>query len=420
MDVVGWSHRQTALPLLERVAVDSSERPDLLARLQAAGCAEAVVLSTCSRTEVYSVAGPVPVDVLRLVAEHRRCAPDELEAVVVRASGQVALEHLFAVTAGLESRLVGEPEVCGQVRRAAREACRAGTAGRELVPAFSAAVRCARRVRDVTSLGGERQSWGHRAVSVGLAHGGRYEGAEVVVVGAGRMAAEVVAHLRRRGLHPQVLARDLAAAARLGGAAAARPFSDLEAALATADLVLLATAARAPLLTASQVARSRAGRASGLTLVDLAVPRAVAADVALVPGVRLLGVEALGDDWPGTSVAAGVEVAQAMVRAEVQRYLDAVAARRAGPLIAALRRSVEQVCLEELARTASSRTGTEELSRVAHVMSGRLMHRTTAVARAAAVAGDTAVLALLADVFCLPETPLERRSVTGRHGASTD
>ena len=107
-------------------------------------------------------------------------------------------------------------------------------------------------------------------------------------------------------------------------------------------------------------------------------------------------------------MTAAVEVGWVLVRSEVQRYLDAVAARRAGPLIAALRRSVEQVCLEELARTAPVRTGSDDLARTAHVMSGRLMHRTTAVARAAAVAGDTAVLALLADVFALPDGASDR------------
>ena len=356
--MLGWSHRHAPLDVLETVAVPQRERTELLALLAAVD-REVVLLSTCSRTEVY--AGPAtPLDdLLAVVARHRGCPPALLAASAERRTGAVAVEHLFRVTAGLESRITGEPEVCGQVRRALRDARRAGTVHGVLTPAFCAAVRCAQRVRDVAGLGTAHRSWGARAVDVGMRAVRPVDRPRVLVVGAGRMATDVVEVLGRRGSSPVVVARDATAARRLVGAERARPLTSLGAALCDADLVVCTTSAAHDVVTVDDVRAACAGRPRPLVVLDLSVPRNVEPGVAHLPGVRLLGPQHLGDDWStDVQLASAVETGAALVRVEAERYLADVAARRAGPLIAALRRHAQDLCLAELQRAARRARGT--------------------------------------------------------------
>lgn len=409
VSMLGWSHSRAPLAVLEQVAVPQGERAALLAQLGRVD-REVVLLSTCSRTEVYAGPSASLDEQLVVLAQQRGCPPEVLAATAERRVGSAAVEHLFRVTSGLESRIVGEPEVCGQVRRAVRDARRAGTVGPVLTGAFGAAVRCAQRMRDVSGLGTARQSWGVRAVDVGLRASARPRatgGASapgVLVVGAGRMATDVVEALAARGLAATVVARDESAARRLVGAARACPLTALVDAMSAADLVYCATSAAHDVVTSAQVRQARAGQWRPLTIVDLSVPRNVQAAVARLPGVHLLGPDDLADDArTDPQLVAAVETATALVQVEAERYVTAVAARRAGPLIAGLRRHVEDLCLAELARAAPGGTGSDDLVRAAHLVAVRLLHQPTLVARAAAAAGDVAALRLLADAFGVPD-----------------
>ena len=399
--VLGWSHRAAPLDVLETVSVPQRERPALLRHLAAVD-PEVVLLSTCSRTEVYTRPGAPLDDLLAVLAHDRRCRPELLVASAERRSGFAALEHLFRVTAGLESRIVGEPEICGQVRRAVRDARRAGTVHSTLTPVFSAAVSCAQRVRDVSGLGTARRSWGARAVDVGL-QAVPVSAPHVVVVGSGRMAADVVEVLHARSLRPVVVARDLPAARRLVGDARVRPLARLVQALREADLVCCATSAAHDVITAQDVRTARHDTARVLAVVDLSVPRNVEPRVGTLPGVCLLGPQDLADDAVADDgLTAAVDTGAALVRVEAERYLAAVAVRRAGPLIAGLRGQVQELCLAELQRGVLRGAPAEEVERVAHRVAVRLLHRPTLTARAAAAAGDAAALRLLAEAFGLP------------------
>lgn len=407
--MVGVSHRGAPLSLLERLTVRREDRPDLRAALRGLGFDEAVVLSTCSRVEVYCVnPSPGPPDpvtmLLNALAAHSGADPDELGAVVEVRTGHAAVEHLFSVTAGLQSRLLGEVEILAQTQVAFRESQAEGMTGAVLGRLFPAALRSGRQVHAMTSLGELARSLGHQAVDVGLASLGGTADPAVLVVGSGQMARAAVAQLTARGLRPTVAARDEAYAARLAGSGAVCPLPDLSRGIARADLLICTTSAVQHVVTVGHVARAMAGRVHPLAVVDLSVPRNVNADVADVPGVTLIDVEGLADD--GTQeprMAEALATASEMAGAAARRFADAVAAREAGPVIAALRSRVEQICRAQVLKSVGPVTvDPDTVARLAHSIAGKVLHGPTMAARDAAAAGDAAGLRQLCEMFGIP------------------
>ena len=356
--MVGLTHHAVPLPLLEQVTIRRGQRGPLLAALHAAGYTEAVVLSTCSRTEIYAVPeSEAPQELLALLAEHTECSLAELRLFAEDRAGLEAVEHLFRVAGGLDSRVIGEVEILGQVRTAFREAHAAGMAGSSLCRLFPAAMLTGRRVRDETTLGVQGRS---------------------------------------------LASRNEAHAARLAGPGQVCPLPALVSGLEKADLVICATSAAQHVVTLAHVRQAMASRHSRpLTVVDLSVPRNVEGAVASVAGVRLIDLEGMNDDWASDpALAAAVEGGTAIVESAARRYADGMAAANAGPFIAALRQHVEQTCLRELAKMANSQTLRQlDLERAAHAVAGKLLHRPTITARAAAASGDAGALLALGDIF---------------------
>jgi len=403
--MVGVSHRSAPLALLERVAVPAGRRDEVLAAVRAAGFSEAVLLVTCSRTEIYAT-GPHarPDRLVDVLATQAGPAYGTVRRTAEVRVGQAAVNHLFRVTSGLESRVVGEPEIRSQVRAAFREACAAQSAGGVLGEVFAAAVRAASQVHRETALGSASRSLACRAVDVALA--GRAAAPTVLVVGSGRMASAAVNHLRRLGHRPTVVARDEQRAVQLGGVAHARPLSDLVGEMHAADVLICTTSASEPLVTVDGVRRAMSGRAAPLTLVDLSVPRNVDPAVAGIAGVRVVDVEAMQDrPGSGTDLVQGLARAETLVRDAVTRHRDHLAARRAGPLIAAMRQRVEAQCLEAVSRLSHNSSEPDELARIARTVAGRLAHPATMAARSAAAAGDDAALLTICGALDVAITP---------------
>jgi glutamyl-tRNA reductase len=408
LTMVGITHRGAPLALLERVTVRREDRPDLLETLRVLGCSEAVLLSTCSRVEIYvgiaSAGSTELTDVLLDVfAGHSGATQDEVRAAAEVRTGNAVVEHLFDVTAGLSSRVLGEVEILAQTRGAFREARAAGMTGRVLGRLFPAALRSGRQVRTATSLGGYARSLGHQAVEVGLASMGGGPDPTVLVVGSGQMACAAVEHLAGLGIRPGVAARDEAYAARLAGPGAVCPLPALTRGIAAADLLICATSAAQHVVTVSHVSLAMTGRTRPLTVVDMSVPRNVDDAVALVPGVTLIDLEGLADD--GTAdphLASALSTGAAMARAAADRFVEGLAARDAGPVIAAIRLRVEEICRDELARTSCRDLDHDALLRSAHAIAGKLMHRPTIAARHAAAAGDGRGLRQIGEMFGVP------------------
>jgi glutamyl-tRNA reductase len=403
--MVGLSHRTAPLALLERVAVPAGRRGEVLAAARKAGFSEAVLLVTCSRTEIYAT-GPRahPDRLIDALAAQAGSAYGTVRRTAEVRVGQAAVTHLFRVTSGLESRVVGEPEIRSQVRGAFREACAAEAAGGTLGELFAAAVRVATQVHRETGLGSTSRSLARRAVDVALTD--RADTPAVLVVGSGRMASAAVNHLRRLGHRPTVVARDEGRAVQLGGTSHARSLSDLVGQMGAADVLICTTSASEPLVTVDGVRRAMADRAAPLTLVDLSVPRNVDPAVARIHGVRVVDVEAMQDHpGEGAQLGEGIARAEALIRASVTRHRDHLAARRAGPLIAAMRQRVEAQCLEAVARLPHTTCPPEELVRIARTVAGRLAHPATMAARAAAASGDDAALLAICGAMDVALTP---------------
>lgn len=400
--MVGISHIRAPQASLDRVAVRHPELPDFLVGLRAQGFTEAVVLSTCSRTEIYTVGRPgQPTSALVAVLASRAELPraDAEQVVEVRAAAG-AVRHLFRVTAGLESRVVGEADVQAQVRRAQRSAGSLGMTGRLLQRLFPAALRSAEHAHCEAALGHRTRSLAHRAVDIGL-QGLTPGQARTLVVGSGQVAGAAFARLTELGQQARVAARNEAYAARLAGPYAACSLTALVDEIRQSDLLICATSAAQPVVTVEHLREAMRGRTRPLTVVDLSVPRNVDPAVAGASGVRLVEMAALNDDARDDPVAlAAVRRAEDLVRAAADRFVDDIAAREAGPLIRALREQVELTCRLELGWRAPQ-LAPEALDQVAHAVAGKLSHAPTLALRAAAAAGDDTALRRLAEAYGL-------------------
>jgi glutamyl-tRNA reductase len=227
------------------------------------------------------------------------------------------------------------------------------------------------------------------------------------------MATAAVEHLGRLNQRPLVAARNEVSAARLAGADRVCPLPALADGLERADLVICATSAAQHVVTDAQVRQAMSNRSDRpLTIVDLSVPRKVDAAVAALPGVRLIDLEGLNDDWGSDpELAAALEIGTMIVKSAVGKYAEDLAASDVGPMIAALRRHVEAACLREIMSKPSSRAlAGEDLARAAHAVAGKLLHGPTIAARTAAASGDTDV-SRLCEIFSVRPSDLDLADV---------
>jgi glutamyl-tRNA reductase len=363
--VIGLQHKQAPLSLLEAVAVGDADLHKVLAALShRRNLQETVVLSTCLRTEVYSVVDrfhDAVAEVYEVLAEHAGVSTDQLASgATVRFDDDVT-SHLFSVTSGLESTVVGESEVVGQVRRAFEHAREEGVCGPVLSALFQHALQTGKRVRTETGIARGTTSFAHAAVTV--ARGERGDGLHdkrVVVVGAGEMGSGVTRALCDipAPAAPQsivVVSRSVDRAEELlreaGGGATKLRAAGLEgvhAELAHADVVLSAVAAESHVLTAAHFSGVR----GPMLVIDLGVPRNVEPVVATLASVTLLDMDTLSasvsqalGDRQEESVAA-----RAIITDEVERFRTASRQRGAAPVIAALRARLESLRVSELER----------------------------------------------------------------------
>ncbi|MEO8292422.1 MAG: glutamyl-tRNA reductase [Actinomycetota bacterium] len=358
---LGISFRRAPIELLEQLAFTDDDLVKAYRRaLDQDGVEETVILSTCNRVEitadVASYHGGFPA-LKRLLAETSGVDPETLAEPLYSHYEQDAADHLFAVAAGLDSMVLGETQIHAQVREALRRAEREQAAGPRLKGLFHAASRAGRRVRAETGLGAAPDAF--VALGADLAHEalGGLEGRDVVVVGAGQMAALAVKHLRRRGVGSvRILNRSLAHARSLAERtnAAHGDLDALPAALAQADLLVSATGASGVVVSADAV-RSAHRDGRPLVLLDLAVPRDVEASVAAIPGVRLVDIVTLRERLSDLDEETAGQIARAheIVAEEVHRYVIRRRSDALAPIITALRVRGDEVMRAELARQAA-------------------------------------------------------------------
>ena len=405
--VVGLEQRQAPLDLLERVAVTDNALPKALSTLRdRSNLSEAVIVSTCLRTEVYAVVERFHDGVAELqefLATIGGTTVDALaEHLSIRFDDDVT-EHLFTVASGLDSAVLGESEVLGQVRRAWEKAQHERASGPVLGALFRHAVETGKRVRSETAIARGITSLSHGAVALAARrrHGG-LAGARILVVGSGEMGEGVVQALATHGPSEVVVANRTAARAHAviaalpeATAATARAvsLSDLATELAAADVVFTTVGTTHPIVERSMLAEAMAGRPAALPLlmVDLGVPRNVEPAAADLDGVTLLDMDALRAAVQDALAGRQGELshAQAIVGDEVERYRVASRARGAAPVVSALRAQAEGARQAELDRQRSKRSDLsdeqwEQVDAVTRAMVAKLLHQPTVALKDAA------------------------------------
>lgn len=320
---------------------------------------ESLVLATCNRTEIYAVT----TDVARAAAALRRAFALEsaLDASVqnhlYEATDRAAIEHLFAVAGGIDSLVLGEFEILGQVRRAYQEATAQQTVGPLLHQLFQAAMHVGKRARAETEIGRGAQSVAYAAVALARQKLGDLCGRPALVVGAGEMGRRAAENLAQDcGCAVVVVSRTLAHAHALAQSmhAHALPFEELESALSQADLVIGATRAPHLILFAGTIGRAMQTRlARPMLLIDISVPRNIDPAAAMLPNVQLFNIDDLRQVVEQTRAARAQAIHQvrAILEQEVQEFWQWYLTRRAAPLIGELYARAEAIRRAELEKT---------------------------------------------------------------------
>jgi glutamyl-tRNA reductase len=416
--VIGLNHRSTPLDLLERMTIGDAALPkalhDLVSRTDVS---EAVVLSTCNRTEVYAVAERFHgayQDIRDFFAEVAFLAPEDFADHLYVHYDAHAVAHLFGVAAGLDSAVLGESEILGQVKGAWDHAREEGAAGPALNLLFRHALEAGKRARTDTAIGRHITSVSQAAVAMAAERLGGLHGRRGLVLGAGDMGEAMALGLAKAGTELTIANRTWDTAVDLARRTQGRavPLAHLADALAEVDVLLTSTGAATPLLEADElrpVVDARSGRP--LLIVDIAVPRDVDPAVGHLPGVTLLDMDDLrAFAATGASARAGeVEGVRTIIDEELERYLGASSAREVSPMIVALRERAELVRRAEVDRFRNrlgdlSDAQRDAVEALTNGIIGKLLHEPQVALKDAAGSprGDRLVAALR-DLFALDD-----------------
>jgi glutamyl-tRNA reductase len=419
---LGISHKTAPVALRERLAFSEREASEFVREATAtAEVREAVVISTCNRTEVYLVVGgaggdlvQAEADVLGLLARRAEIRPTELADAIYSPRNCDAARQLYRVTAGLESMILGEAEIQGQVRRAHEAAMRAGATGPFSNRLFAAALTTGKRVRSETGIGSSRVSVPSVAVDLALSVLGGLEDRHVVILGAGETSELTASALAEQGAGTIFVAnrhadRALSLAQRFGGSVVG--LDKLPEQLVQADIVLSSTASPHPIVGREElelVMSERDGRA--LLLIDIAVPRDIDPACGELDGVTLYDIDDLQAVVARNLSTRAEETPQALaiVEEEIQRFARWLGQLDALPTVSALRSHgsdiVEQVLAENSGRWESaSERDLARVDAIARAVMSRLLHEPTIRLRSLGEDRGHASLELVRELFGLRE-----------------
>ncbi|ACC39303.1 Glutamyl-tRNA reductase [Mycobacterium marinum] len=432
----GVSHRSAPVSVLEQLSIDESEQVKIVDRvLQSPLVTEAMVLSTCNRVEVYAVVeafhGGLSA-IGQVLSDHSGMSMGELTKHAYVRYSEAAVEHLFAVASGLDSAVVGEQQVLGQVRRSYSAAEANRTVGRVLHELAQRALSVGKRVHSETSI----DAAGASVVSVALGIAERKLGGlgakTAVVIGAGSMGALSSAHLTRAGIGKvHVLNRSLARAQRLAGKirqsgvlAEARTLDRLAEVLTDADVVVSCTGAVAPVVSLADVHHAlatarRDETTRPLVICDLGMPRDVDPAVAGLPGVWLIDVERVQREPSAHAASADVAAARHIVAAEVAGYLAGQRMAEVTPTVTALRQRAADVVEAELLRLDNRLPGLDsaerdEVARTVRRVVDKLLHAPTVrIKQLASAPGGDSYAEALRELFQLDQTAVDAVATAG-------
>jgi glutamyl-tRNA reductase len=390
--IVGVSHRTGTAALRERLFADEAGQTELLAALRAAGLQQGLVLSTCDRTELHAIADdPNAAAALRdILGRQGRVTAGDIAAQGYELVGEAALRQLFAVASSLDSVVIGEPQVLGQVKDSHRLSATLGMIGPQLEAALRAAYAAAKRVRSETAIGGRPVSIAAAAIQMARRVHGDLARCAALLLGGGEMGELMATQLRQAGLSQlTVLHKSAARAALIAHRlnAHVRPFDELAAALVDADILIAALGDERQTVTAAAIRQAlRTRRQRPMLCIDSAVPGDIEPAVHDLDGAfrfDLGDLERLAVEGQSARAAA-IDPAWAIVDAEVAAFAAGAAVRQAAPALVALRRHFEAMRDQVLAENPGADPAT-----VTRLLVNRLLHAPSAVLRD--LAGNTAV-----------------------------
>jgi len=406
---IGVSHHTAPIAVRERVAVAPDRLEDALRDLcSRPGIEEAMIVSTCNRLEIYAaVSGEEGAAAARAFLRERE---PTIDRHLYENRGLAAVRHLFRVCSSLDSMVIGEPQILGQVKEAFRRAEQARTVGRILSRSVQRAFTVAKRVRTNTQIGAAAVSVGFAGVELARKVLGTLEGRSAMLVGAGEIGTLAARHLAGAGcrdLHVVNRSRERAEALAAELGATAHPWDALFDLLVRCDVVVCSTSAQEPILTRERVQEAmRKRRHRPLLIVDLAVPRDVDPRANEVADVYLYDVDDLDRVMEENRESRRREaaLAEGIVEREAQAFYAALH-NEAEPLLRAIRLQAEEIVRNEIARTLgrkefdeSQRAGLEALGRA---IVNKLLHLPTTRIREAGLEDDGALLAAAASLFGL-------------------
>jgi glutamyl-tRNA reductase len=417
---LGVSFRRAPVALLERLTFGDDDYAKAYHHLSGLEpIRESVILSTCNRVEVYA---EIPryhegfQEMKRFLSESRDVPVEEFVEPLYSHYEDQAAEHLFSVAAGIDSMVIGEPQILSQVRAAVRRAEAEGAAGPALSALFRRAVRVGKRARLETAIGASPSAFVEAGAGLAASHLGGLEGRSLLVIGAGKMGELAIRSLQRRGIRKvRVLNRSLERAARVASRIGAEfgPLDELGKGLAEADLVVASTGSTGVVVTQEAVKGAIAGGKRSLFLLDLGVPRDVDPRTREIPDVGVADIDDLRDALVDERVGVEGEVlkVRALVADETKKFATAKRAARLAPLIEALRERGEEVRAIELRRMASrlahlSERDRETVEALTRGIVNKLLHDPVVrVKDLSGLGGDYAKA--LAELFDLPSPPEE-------------
>lgn len=410
---LGLNHHTAPVSVRERVAINETQLSDALTNLRSVEAVdEAAIVSTCNRTEFYcDVRSENPAPVIEWLRDYLQVDPDQLSPYLFHYFDDDAVRHLMRVCSGLDSMILGEPQILGQIKTAYRGASEVGTVGQNLTPMFESAFSVAKQVRTDTDIGANPVSVAFAAVSVAKQVFADLSKRTALLIGAGETIQLAARHLSSQNIGRVIIAnrtvqRAADLAAEVGGQAMA--LADIPDHLASADIIVSSTASQLPILGKGAVERAQKKRRYEPSLiVDIAVPRDVEPQVAELENVFLYTVDdmqnVIADNQRSRELAA--EQAEAIIHGQVETFMRRRRALDAKQTIREYRDTVEQTkefMLKKYQRQLKSGTPAEEvLEQFAHTLTNKLMHGPTAQLRHAAEEGDLALVDAAAKLFDL-------------------
>ena len=410
LQILGLNHNTAPVEIREQVVFASGDIDSALTRLKDIdGVQEAVLLSTCNRTEFYVITTGMGRDELRTWLHNERHIDQPMGDTLFTLDDDDAIRHIFRVACGLDSMVLGEPQILGQLKDAYRHAQQAGTAGKRLSRLFQHTFSVAKKVRTDTEIGASPVSVASAAVSLAQQFFAGFTKHTALLVGAGVTVELVAKHLASRNIGRMFVAnrdvekaRDLAS--QFGGFAL--PLSELDGTLPEADILITSTSAPEPIITLEQVKRAVAARKrKPIFAVDIAVPRDIEPEVAELNDVYLYTIDDLDKvilQGQGNREAAAADAGK-ILDDEIIRYLSIERSKQVTPVITALRDQGEELrarVVEQARRRLAQGADSDEVIEYATAsLMKKLLHNPTVCLRAAGEASDEEFIAAARALF---------------------